>query len=71
MKEEKLVTTERSKKDKRIIDIIITDKGRQTYKQASPVARSIVQELMRDMDTSDVREFERLLNAIKTNIERT
>jgi DNA-binding MarR family transcriptional regulator len=71
MKEEKLVTTERNKKDKRIIEIRITDKGRETYKHATPVARSIVQELMRDMDTSDVRKFEKLLNSMKTNIERT
>jgi DNA-binding MarR family transcriptional regulator len=70
MKEEKLITTERNKKDKRIVEIIITDKGRQTYKQVSPVARSIVQEMMRDMATSDVRNFEKLLNTIKTNIER-
>ena len=70
MKEEKLITTERNKKDKRIVEIIITDKGRQTYKQVSPVARSIVQEMMRDMATSDVRNFEKLLNTIKTNVER-
>jgi DNA-binding MarR family transcriptional regulator len=70
MKEEQLVTTERNKKDKRVIEIIITDKGRQTYKQATPVARSIVQELMQDVNSSDVRKFEKLLSAIKVNIER-
>jgi DNA-binding MarR family transcriptional regulator len=70
MKEEKMVRTERSKKDRRIIDIIITDKGRRIYQDATPMAQKIVQEVMQGVKTSDVRELEKMLNDIKTNIER-
>jgi DNA-binding MarR family transcriptional regulator len=35
MKEEDLVTTERSQTDKRVNNIVLTDRGREVYKQAN------------------------------------
>jgi DNA-binding MarR family transcriptional regulator len=70
MKAEKLVATERSRKDRRVINIVLTDKGRKTYKKANIEARKIVQELMQGFNEGDIREFERLLLIIKENIER-
>ncbi|HEX9896039.1 MAG TPA: MarR family transcriptional regulator [Dehalococcoidales bacterium] len=70
MKAEQLVTTERSQKDKRVNNVVLTDKGRESFKQANIEARKIVQHLMHGFDENDTHEFERLLHIIKENIER-
>ena len=70
MKEDDLVTTEWSKTDRRVNNVVITEKGKKLYKQANPLAREIVEQLMCNMKETDVREFERLLMIIKENIER-
>jgi len=69
MKQQRLVTTERSQKDKRIINIIITDKGRKLYEQTNNDANKLVKRLMAGMDESTVLEFEKLLIIIKGNLE--
>ncbi len=69
MKEDGLVTTERRAKDKRFVDIAITDKGRTAYEEARPLARKIVKELMQGIDKKEALELERLLTTIRTNIE--
>jgi DNA-binding MarR family transcriptional regulator len=71
MKENHLVTTRWSQTDKRVNNVIITDKGRKLYKQANQTAREMVEQLMHDMKESDVQEAERLLNTVKNNIERS
>lgn len=70
MKEDKFVTTERSHKDKRVIDITITDKGRETYEKANPAARNIIKELMQGISERDIHNFEKVLMKIKKNIEK-
>jgi DNA-binding MarR family transcriptional regulator len=70
MTKEQLVTTERSKKDKRYVHISVTNKGHKAFEQASPIAQSIREQLMRGIKESDAREFERLLTIIRANIER-
>lgn len=70
MKAEQLVTTEKSPKDKRVKNVVITDKGQEVYQDSNLEARKIVQELMQGFEEEDAREFERLLNIIKDNIER-
>jgi DNA-binding MarR family transcriptional regulator len=71
MKRQRLVTTERSEKDRRIINIILTDKGQKVYEKANVEAIKMVQYLMTGIDENDAREFERLLNIIKGNVERS
>ena len=46
MKRDGLLTSERSTKDKRVVNVIITDKGREVLKQTMPVAREFVDEIM-------------------------
>lgn len=70
MKAEQLVTTEKSPKDKRVRNVVLTDKGREVFQESNIEARKIVQELMRDFNEKDTHEFERLLLIIKDNIER-
>ena len=70
MKEDQLVTTRWSKTDKRVNNVIITDKGRKLYKESNPLARKMVEQLMHGMKESDVQEAERFLNILKESIER-
>ena len=70
MKAEGMVTTEWSKTDRRVNNVVITDKGRQVYEKAVPVGRKIIRELMRDVTKTDALELERLLDIVKENIER-
>ena len=69
MSKEKLVTTKRSKTDRRFVHVTITTKGRKTFEKNTPVARSIMEQLMNNIKGNDINELERLLNTIKTNIE--
>ncbi len=70
MKQQNLVTTERSKTDTRIIYIKITDVGREVYEKASPTGRSIMGKVMNGFNQNDINEFERLLTTIKENLEK-
>lgn len=70
MKEENLVTTEWSKTDKRVNNVVLTDKGKEVYKQAVPVGRKIIRELMHGFTKTNALDFEKLLDKIKENIER-
>jgi DNA-binding MarR family transcriptional regulator len=70
MKEEKFVTTQRSTKDKRVVEITLTDKGRNTYEQTNPDARNIIKELMHGIGERDISNFEKVLLKVKTNIEK-
>lgn len=69
MKEDQLVTTQWSKTDKRVNNVLLTDKGRKLYKEANPVAREMVEQFMQGMKENDVRKFEKLLDIIKENLE--
>jgi len=69
MKENGLVMTERSTEDKRLIRITITDKGRETFKKASPTAHKIMEQLMLGICKVEALELERLLGIMKANIE--
>lgn len=69
MKEDHLVTTEHSLVDRRVNNVILTDKGRKTYLQATPVARRMVKQLMQNIEVKDALDFEKLLKVLKENIE--
>ena len=70
MKEDQLVSTEWSQVDRRVNNVVITEKGQKLYEQANSLAREMVEQMMNGMKEIDVEEFERLLNIIKANIER-
>jgi DNA-binding MarR family transcriptional regulator len=70
MKAEDLVSTEWSTVDRRVNMVTITEKGRELYKKTSPLARDMVDKMMRGMKEEDIVEFDRLLDIIQTNVER-
>jgi DNA-binding MarR family transcriptional regulator len=67
MKGEGLVTTETSIKDRRFKKVKLTDKGRDTFTQASAVAREIISEIMSGIDKPDVANLEKILIALRKN----
>lgn len=70
MKKEKLVSTRWSQKDKRVNNVLITEKGRKLYAEANPLARKMLEKLLHGMTQKDVKEASRLLNIIKENLEQ-
>lgn len=70
MKAEDLVTTDWSTVDRRVNMVVITDKGRELYKHASPIARDMVDKMLHGMTESEVLEFDRLLDIVQKNVER-
>jgi len=67
MKQEGLVAAERSSSDKRLVNITITEKGREVLNQAMPVAREIVNQVMSSLTEGDAILLEKLLRALRQN----
>ena len=67
LERDELIVTERSKKDRRSINVILTDKGREVLDQAIPVARDIVNQVMSSTSKNDVVELEKLLGVLRQN----
>jgi len=61
------VKAERSDKDRRFINITLTDKGREMLSQATPVARDIVNQVMLSITEGDAVLLEKLLGALRQN----
>jgi DNA-binding MarR family transcriptional regulator len=70
MKAEDLVTTEWSTVDRRVNMVSITEKGREIYKKASPLARDMVDKMMHGMKEDQVVEFDKLLDIVQKNVEK-
>lgn len=70
MKKEGLVTTERSQKDKRFVQVRVTDEGRKVLEQAAPLAQKIVEQLMLGIDRNEALKMERLLKIMRANIDQ-
>ena len=68
MKKEGLVTSERNKKNKRCVNITLTEKGREVLMQAMPVAREIVDQVMSSITDRDTLLLEKLLRGLRQNI---
>ena len=62
-----LVRAKRNNRDKRFVDVILTDKGRQVYAQALPVSREIVDRVMSSISQSDAAQLEKPLRAMRQN----
>ena len=67
MKRDGLVKSERSSKDKGIVHIILTDKGREVLSQAMPVARKIVNHVMSSLTEADAALLEKELGVLRQN----
>jgi len=67
LKRDGLVRTERSNKDKRFVHVILTAKGRRVLKQATPVAREIVDQVMLSFSEGDAVLLEKSLRVLRQN----
>ena len=67
MKKEGLVTTERNSSNKRYVNVILTDKGREVLTQAVPIARKIVNQVMSSITENDATQLEKLLAVLRQN----
>lgn len=70
MKREGLVTAERNNRDKRFVNITLTDKGREVLGQTMPVAREIVNQVMSSTTEGDAILLEKLLRVLRQNTHR-
>lgn len=67
LQQDGLVSTERNSRDKRFINITLTDKGREVLKEAKPAAREIVSKVMSLISESDIPIFEESLRVLRQN----
>lgn len=67
MKKDGLVTAERDDSDKRSIKVELTDKGREVLKQAMPVAREVVNQVMLSLTEGDATLLNDKLRILRQN----
>ena len=67
LKRDGLVKTERSNKDRRFVNVTLTAKGRRVLKQATPVAREIIDQVMLSFSQSDALLLEKSLRVLRQN----
>ncbi len=67
MKRDGLVRIERNIKDKRFVNVSLTAKGRKVLKQAMPVAREIVNQVMLSISEGDAIPLEKSLRVLRQN----
>jgi DNA-binding MarR family transcriptional regulator len=63
-----LVTTDRDNRDRRRINIDITDKGQEVYDNAYPVAISIMKRVMSSISVEDATTLEVVLKVLEQNV---
>ena len=62
-----LVRVERNNRDKRFVSVSLTAKGRKVLKQATPVAREIVNRVMLSINEGDAVALEKPLRVLRQN----
>ena len=67
MKQDGLVTVERNSRDKRFVNITLTDKGREVLSQAMPVAQEVVNQVMLSITKGDTSILEKVLRVLREN----
>ena len=67
MKQEGLVVAERNTTNKRLVNITLTDKGREVLMQAMPVASEIVNQVMLSIAEGDTVLLEKTLRLLRQN----
>ena len=68
LRRDELVRVERgTQADRRVAQVILTDKGRQTLKQASPVNQKIIQKIMANLDEDTAASLEKVLKILRIN----
>ena len=67
MKRDGLIRTERNPRDKRFVNVSLTDKRREVFMKAMPVAREIVDQVMSSISEDDALLLEKSLRALRQN----
>ena len=67
MKRDGLIRAERNTRDKRSINITLTDRGREVLVKATPTAREIVNQIMLSISEGDAVLLEKLLRILRKN----
>ena len=69
MSKEGLVRTERDQQNKRLVNVIITDKGKQTLDEAAPVIHEVIRRMLFAMSEDNLYLLERPLRIIRQNAQ--
>jgi len=69
MKRDGLVTTERNGNDKRLVNVILTNKGLETLDQTMPVAREITNQIMSSITEADNALLKEQLRTLRQNAQ--
>ena len=67
LKRDGLVSAERDTRDRRVINVCLTDKGRETLNEVTPVAREIINQVMSSIDEDNALLLEKLLQVLRQN----
>ena len=69
LRREGLIKVERNIRDKRTVNIIMTQKGRKILSQAIPVAKEVVDQVMLSIVESDAALLEKLVKVLRQNAD--
>jgi DNA-binding MarR family transcriptional regulator len=67
MQKDGLVRAECDAKDKRFVNVMLTDKGQKTLARAAPVARGIVSKVMSSVGERSVHQLMKSLSILRQN----
>ncbi len=67
LERDELIKTDRNEKDRRFVNVTLTDKGRTTLSQATPTARGIINQVMKSISESDTAVLEQLVKTLRQN----
>jgi len=67
MKRDGLIKPERNPRDRRFVNVSLTDKGREVLMQAMPVAREIVDQVMSSISEDDALLLEKSISVLRQN----
>ena len=67
MKRDGLIRTERNPRNRRFVNVSLTDKGREVLMQAMLVAREIVDQVMSSISEDDALQLEKSLRVLRQN----
>ncbi len=67
LERDELIKTERNEKDRRSVNVTLTDKGQTALNQATPTARGIINQVMKSISESDAAVLEQLVKTLRQN----
>ena len=67
LKRDGLITAQRDTRDKRFVNVMLTDKGREVVSKATPVAKDIVDQVMLLISEGDAVLLEKSLRILRQN----